>query len=65
MSSKQSRIHPNYKTKYRVTNWPGYNRSLVQRGDVTMWLSPARVVHLFGRPPTSYQGMTSDTVSGP
>ena len=35
-----SRVHPKYKTKYRVTNWPEYERGLVQRGDVTVWLSP-------------------------
>jgi hypothetical protein len=35
-----SRVHPKYKTKYRVTNWADYERGLVQRGDVTIWLSP-------------------------
>jgi IS5 family transposase len=34
-----SRVHPNYKTRYRVTNWPSYDRALVQRGDITMWVS--------------------------
>ena len=34
-----SRVHPKYKTKYRVTNWSEYERGLVQRGDVTVWLS--------------------------
>lgn len=27
------------KTHYRVTNWPEYERGLVQRGNVTVWLS--------------------------
>ena len=35
----QSKVHPTYKTKYRVANWPAYNRALVRRGDVTVWLS--------------------------
>ncbi len=35
----KSRIHPNYKTKYHVTNWAEYERGLVQRGDLTVWLS--------------------------
>ena len=35
----KSRVHPKYKTKYRVGNWPEYDRALVQRGDVTLWLS--------------------------
>ena len=39
----KSRIHPKYKTKYRVGNWPAYDRALVQRGDVTLWLSPDAV----------------------
>ena len=39
MSTKRSRIHPKYKTKYRVGNWPEYDRSLVQRGNLTLWLS--------------------------
>ena len=35
----QSKVHPRYKTKYRVANWAGYNRALVRRGDVTVWVS--------------------------
>ena len=35
----RSKVHPTYKTKYRVANWPAYNRALVRRGDVTVWLS--------------------------
>jgi hypothetical protein len=33
MSSKRSRVHPPYKTKYRVTNWSSYNKALVNRGN--------------------------------
>ena len=35
----KSRVHPTYKTEYRVGNWREYKRALVQRGDVTVWLS--------------------------
>ena len=35
----QSKVHPTYKTKYRVANWAAYNQALVRRGDVTVWLS--------------------------
>ena len=35
----KSKVHPSYKTKYRVANWPAYNQALVRRGDVTVWLS--------------------------
>ena len=30
----KSKVHPTYKTKYRVANWPAYNRALVRRADV-------------------------------
>ena len=36
----KSKVHPKYKTKYRVKNWSFYDRALVRRGDVTLWLSP-------------------------
>ena len=36
----KSRVHPTYKTKYHVGNWPAYDRTLVQRGDITLWLAP-------------------------
>ena len=35
----KSKVHPTYKTTYRVANWPAYNRALVRRGDVTVWVS--------------------------
>jgi len=35
-----SRRHKFEKRRYRITNWPAYNESLRQRGDVTVWLSP-------------------------
>ena len=36
----KSRVHPKFKTKYRVGNWPAYERALVGRGDVTFWVTP-------------------------
>ena len=50
MSSKRSRVHPNYKTKYRVGNWPEYDGGLVRRGDLTIWLSPEAVAAWRPRP---------------
>ena len=35
----KSRVCPQYRTKYRVGNWRAYERALVQRGDVMLWLS--------------------------
>jgi hypothetical protein len=37
-----SRVHPTYKTKYRVANWTSYDRALVGRGDVTL-VSPEAI----------------------
>jgi len=39
----KSRVHPKYKTKYHVGNWPSYERTLRRRGDVTFWLTPEAI----------------------
>ncbi len=39
----KSRVHPTYKTKYHVRHWASYDRALVRRGDITVWLSPAAI----------------------
>ena len=44
----KSRVHPKYKTKYHVGNWSAYDRALVQRGDITVWLAPEVVLQLQG-----------------
>jgi hypothetical protein len=31
--------HPKYKKSYRIKNWSEYERSLRNRGDITLWLS--------------------------
>jgi IS5 family transposase len=36
--------HPKYKAKYRVSNWAEYDRALVQRGDITLWISEDAIV---------------------
>ena len=38
-SLMRSRIHLKHKTKYRMSNWCEYDRTLVQRGDITLWFS--------------------------
>ena len=32
-----SLVHPKYKTKYSVGNWPEYEHGLRSRGDVMVW----------------------------
>ena len=31
--------HPKYKTRYRIKNWPLYEKGLKARGDITLWFS--------------------------
>ena len=31
--------HPKYRKQYKVQSWQAYERSLIQRGDLTIWLS--------------------------
>jgi hypothetical protein len=50
MPTKRSRVHPNYKTKYRVGNWPSYDAALAQRGNLNIWLSPDAIKHWNAKP---------------
>jgi hypothetical protein len=50
MPSTKSRVHPKYKTKYRVGNWSDYDRSLVDRGNLTIWLSPEAIARWNAKP---------------
>ncbi len=38
-----SRVHPKYKTRYRVTNWSEYDQALVERGNITLWSTPEAI----------------------
>ena len=40
--------HPRYRKKYKVTNWLSYERSLVRRGDFTLWLSESAIQAWYG-----------------
>ena len=35
----ESRRHKIEKARYKVANWPGYNKALRQRGDITIWFT--------------------------
>ena len=54
----KSRVHPKYKTKYRVGNWSEYDRSLVQRGNLTLWLSPDAIARWNAQPSGRRGGQT-------
>jgi len=36
---KRAYRHPKYKASYCIKNWPEYEKSLRNRGDITVWLS--------------------------
>ena len=40
---KRTYRHPKYKTSYRVKNWPEYEKSLRDRGDIAVWFSQEAV----------------------
>ena len=40
MGASKSRVHPNHKTRYTPSNWAEYDRSLVLRGEITVWFTP-------------------------
>ena len=46
----RSRVHPKYKSKYRVSNWPEYDRALVARGDITLWISEEAIASWVPKP---------------
>jgi hypothetical protein len=35
------------KARYRVTNWPEYDRGLVRRGDIRLWIDEKALEHWF------------------
>jgi hypothetical protein len=35
----QRNRHPKYRKKYKIHNWRSCDRSLINRGDLTLWLS--------------------------
>ena len=51
----KSKVSLKYKTKYRVQNWPAYEASLRQRGDVTVWFDEGAVV-AWNAPPSERPG---------
>ncbi len=62
-----SRVHPKYKTHYRVTNWAEYDKSLVERGDITVWISPEAIKAWIAKPrrirgaPRKYSDLAIET----
>lgn len=38
--NKQRKAKKNKKAKYKVQNWAQYNQSLIDRGSLTIWITP-------------------------
>ena len=38
--ANEARRHKIPRARYRVTNWPDYDRALQQRGSLTVWVTP-------------------------
>jgi len=38
--ANEARRHKIPKARYKVTNWPEYDRALQQRGSLTVWMTP-------------------------
>ncbi len=56
MPTKRSRVHPSYKTKYRATNWASYNKALLGRGNLRLWISPDAVANWNAKPSKRRRG---------
>ena len=42
--------------KYRITNWPAYDRALVARGDITFWFDQDTIIQSWTPKPTGQRG---------
>src|SRR5215213_375667 len=42
--ANEARRHKIPRARYKVTNWPEYDRALQQRGSLTVWMTPEGVV---------------------
>ncbi len=52
---KRAYRHPKYKTSYRLKNWPEYEKSLRNRGDITVWFSQ-EAIYTWTPPKNGKQG---------
>lgn len=54
---KAERKPPVPKEKYRITNWPEYNKSLINRGFITLWLDEDTLEHWYYKGPRTRGGL--------
>ncbi|WP_373515868.1 IS5 family transposase [Persicitalea sp.] len=54
---KAQKEPPTIKAKYRLTNWPEYNKSLINRGFTTLWLDQNTLDHWYFEGPRVAGGL--------
>jgi len=52
MSKDKQTQQPPSHSRYKITNWPHYNKALQQRGRISLWL-PANIAQLWYQQPTT------------
>ena len=57
--ANEARRHNIPKARYRVANWPEYDRALQQRGSLTIWVTPEALA-AWQPPPTGQRGRPRD-----
>lgn len=55
-SKKSKELKEEKKDKYRVTNWSSYNKSLVDRGNITLWISESAMENWYYEGPDQRGG---------
>jgi len=45
------KVETKKKDKYRITNWSSYNKSLVNRGDITIWIEEEAIANWYYKGP--------------
>ena len=57
--ANEARRHKIPKARYRLANWPEYDRALQQRGSLTVWVTPEALA-AWQPPPTGQRGRPRD-----
>ncbi|KEM48043.1 transposase DDE domain protein [Escherichia coli 6-319-05_S4_C3] len=48
------------KQKFKITNWPTYNKALINRGSITFWLDDEAIQAWYESTTPSSRGMRGD-----
>lgn len=56
-ASQQPKEPTATKQHYRLTNWPDYNKALIERGSLTLWLDEHTLTHWYYQGPSTPGGL--------